>query len=36
MHTIQNEHKYTNEQLKLMKTQDLNYINFKRSVEIKV
>ena len=36
MHTIVNEQKYTKEQLMLMKTQDLNYVNFKRGVEKKV
>jgi len=35
VHTIVNEHKYTKEQLMLMKTQDLNYVNFKRGVEKK-
>ena len=36
IHTIVNEKKYTAEQLKLMKSQNLNYINFKRNLERKV
>ena len=36
MHIIENKEKYTKEQLMLMKTQDINYVNFKRSVERKV
>ena len=28
--------KYTDEQLKLMKSQDIKYVNFKRSSELKV
>ncbi|XP_065057521.1 probable U3 small nucleolar RNA-associated protein 11 [Rhopilema esculentum] len=35
VHTIVNEKKYTAEQLKLMKSQNLNYINFKRNLERK-
>eukprot|EP00112_Aurelia_sp_Birch-Aquarium-sp1_P002107 Seg123.2 transcript_id=Seg123.2/GoldUCD/mRNA.D3Y31 product="putative U3 small nucleolar RNA-associated protein 11" protein_id=Seg123.2/GoldUCD/D3Y31 len=35
VHTIKNSESYTADQLKLMKTQDLNYVNLKRSVERK-
>lgn len=28
--------KYTNDQLKLIQSQDLRYVNFKRSIELKV
>lgn len=36
VHIKEREHKnYSNDQIKLLKTQDLNYINLKRSVELK-
>lgn len=35
VHTIKNKKTYTAEQLKLMKTQDLNYVNFKKITERK-
>ena len=36
VHTIKRKKKHTADALKLMKTQDLNYINSKRSMEAKV